>query len=224
MSISRLSLQVPGTATLPQETHKERLSTSLGQNAPRLQRWQFGMLSQGGRLILVKIVLMDLPIFSFMVLDPPPSVIREIDKGRCAFLLKGTESVAGGHCLFTWQSVCKPTCYGGLGLHNLRVLGRAMHIRWLWLQRLWIGRPWRALSARARNAELELFQVSLEVRLGNGKRTLFWLDRWINGQGIQAVAPSLIASVPLAIRNKRTVAEALPNDQWVHDITSDINV
>lgn len=151
-------------------------------------------------------------------------MIKEIDKGRPAFLWKGTDSVARGHCLVNWQSVCKPTCYGVLSLYNLRVLSRALRIRWLWLQRLWSERPWRALSAQANRAEMDLFQASLEDRLGNGEHALFWSDRWINGQGILAVAPSLIGAVPLAIRNKRSVSQALSNNQWVVDIKGDPSV
>lgn len=101
--------------------------------------------------------------------------ISSRDKGRHAFLWKGTDSVAGGHCLVNWQSACRPTFYGGLGLHNLRVLSRALRIRWLWLQRLWSERPWSSLPAQASTAEMDLFQASLEVRLGE-RRTRIILD------------------------------------------------
>lgn len=43
----------------------------LDKVAGRLQDWQVGMLSQGGRLVLVKIVLTAVPIYCFMALDPP---------------------------------------------------------------------------------------------------------------------------------------------------------
>lgn len=52
------------------------------------------MLSQGGRMVLVKSVLT-----AFMALDPPLGVIKEIDKRKRAFLWKGTETVTSGHCL-----------------------------------------------------------------------------------------------------------------------------
>ena len=73
--------------------------------ANRLQAWQTGMLSQGGRLVLVQAVLSAIPVYSFMALDPPLSVIREIDKMRRAFLWKGTQYVVGGHCLVAWSSM-----------------------------------------------------------------------------------------------------------------------
>lgn len=57
--------------------------------ANRLQGWQAGLLSQGGRIVLVKAVLTALPICSFMALDPPLSVIKEIEKKEERFFGKG---------------------------------------------------------------------------------------------------------------------------------------
>ena len=37
----------------------------------RLQAWQAELLSQGGRLILVKAVLSAMAVYNFMALDPP---------------------------------------------------------------------------------------------------------------------------------------------------------
>lgn len=74
----------------------------------RLQAWQAGLLLQGGHLMLVKSVLIAISIYSFMSLDPPLSIIKEIDKRRRVFLWKGTENVAGEHCLVAWSSVCRP--------------------------------------------------------------------------------------------------------------------
>lgn len=173
---------------------------------------------------MVKTVLTTLPIYSFMTLDPPLLMIKAIDKWQRAFLWKGIESVSGRHCLIAWPSVCKPTHFGGLGLHNLRVLDHALRIRWLWVQSSWIARPWHALTAQASKAERDLFQVSLVVRLENGEHALFWSDRWINGQSIPAIPPSLITTMPLAIRNKRMVTEALLNGRWIAYITGGLDV
>ena len=101
----------------------------LDKVANRLQAWQAGMLSQGGRLVLVKTVLSAMAVYSFMALDPPLSVIKEIDKMRRAFLWKGSQCVVGGNCLVAWSTVFRPMRLGGLDLHNLVMLGRALRIR-----------------------------------------------------------------------------------------------
>ena len=65
-----------------------------------------------------------------MGLDPLLSVIKEIDKRRRVFLWKGSQNVAGGHCLVAWSSVCRSFHLGGLGLPNLVILGRVLRMRW----------------------------------------------------------------------------------------------
>lgn len=183
----------------------------LDKVANRLQAWQACLLSQGGRLVLVKYVLSAMPIYSFMALDPPLSIIKEIDKRWRAFLWKGSENVAGGNCLVAWLSVCRPLHFGGLGLHNLFVLGQALCIRCQWLHRTWSSRPWGGLHTQVNRAEESMFYASITVRIGNGESSLFWADCWLDGCSIPSLAPSLAKIVKPSIWKKRTVAQALTN-------------
>ncbi|RCV26739.1 hypothetical protein SETIT_5G270600v2 [Setaria italica] len=57
-----------------------------------------------------------------------------------------------------------------------------------------------------------------------GDRALFWLDRWINGCNIQALAPNLWGAVPACVRNKRTVREELTDRRWVRDISYAVTI
>lgn len=98
-----------------------------------LPSWQAIMLLQGGRLVVVKSVLVTIPIYAFMALDTTAWVIKAIDKRQRAFLWKGTDNVTRGHCLVACPAVCKPTEFRGLGLHNRLVLGNTLRIQWLWL-------------------------------------------------------------------------------------------
>lgn len=159
-----------------------------------------------------------MPVYTFMALDPPLSVIKEIDKRRRAFLWKGSPNVAGGHCLVSWSSVCRPRHLGGLGLPNLVILGRTLRIRWQWLQRSWSTRPWGRLHNQTTQAEEIMFKASIVVRVGNGEKTLFWEDRWLDGRSIQGLAPSIANMVNLTIRKHRTVAQALLGHSWILDI------
>jgi hypothetical protein len=63
-----------------------------------------------------------------------------------------------------------------------------------------------------------LFSVSVISLVGDGKSTCFWTDRWLHGQNIADLAPTLFALVPKPIAKKRTVQEALENHRWVGDI------
>lgn len=122
----------------------------------------------GGHLVLVKAILSAIPIYAFMALQPPVWAIKAIDKGRCSFLWKETDSVASGHCLMAWSTVCRLKSFSGLGLRNLHLLGNALRIHWLWLQWTNLFSTWQVLPILANNSELALFQSSLRVRIGNG--------------------------------------------------------
>ncbi|KAG2648901.1 hypothetical protein PVAP13_1NG072050 [Panicum virgatum] len=63
-----------------------------------------------------------------------------------------------------------------------------------------------------------LFDASVTVQVGNGERTLFWRDNWINGSSVFRMAPYLFQVIPKRITKRRTVAEALPHRQWIRDI------
>ncbi|KAG2641136.1 hypothetical protein PVAP13_2KG163196 [Panicum virgatum] len=63
-----------------------------------------------------------------------------------------------------------------------------------------------------------MLSISVVTSIGNGKNTLFWSDRWIHGCRLEDLAPNVVKSVPIRVRNKRTVAEALHELTWVTDI------
>jgi hypothetical protein len=51
--------------------------------------------------------------------------------------------------------------------------------------------------------------------VGDGRSKYFWTDRWLHGQNIEDLAPTLFALVPKSIAKKRTVQEALEDHRWV---------
>ena len=58
-----------------------------------------------------------------------------------------------------------------------------------------------------------MFQSSIYVELGNGRKALFWTDRWLQGQSLLNIAPFLCNAVRARIKGQRTVAQALQRDQ-----------
>ena len=57
--------------------------------------------------------------------------------------------------------------------------------------------------------------MAVKTELGNGNNTLFWTDKWIHGCSVENLAPLVFAGVPLRVRKRQTVAEALTNNGWV---------
>lgn len=74
-------------------------------------------------------------------MDLPKWALKAIDKARRAFLWKGRKEVNGGHCLVPWDKICRLLELGGLEIHNLKILGWALRMRWLWLQKTQLDRP-----------------------------------------------------------------------------------
>jgi hypothetical protein len=64
------------------------------------------------------------------------------------------------------------------------------------------------------------FNLSVLTVVGDGTRTLFWLDKWLNGKAIQDIAPDVVCLVDSRVSSTRTVAQAMDNWQWVSDIGS----
>jgi hypothetical protein len=84
-------------------------------------------------------------------------MLEEINKWARAFFWAGKEDVNGGQCLVSWQQICRPICYGGLGVKDLRMQGLALRVRWEWLRRSDPDRPWQGLPMVKDTAAVEVF-------------------------------------------------------------------
>jgi hypothetical protein len=184
----------------------------------KLPGWKAALINPAGRATLVKFVLTAVPIYHLIALQCPKWVVKAIDKVWRGFLWKGRTDIKGGHCAVGWAKVCKPVNQGGLGLHNLDVLGWALNLRWLWLKKTQPDRPWAEFDIQIHPNAAALFSACVCYYVGDGASTLFWTDRWLQGQSIKKIAPSLIRRIPKRVQFIRTVQEALINSRWVNDI------
>jgi hypothetical protein len=80
--------------------------------------WQRGMIQKSGRLILLKSVISARPIHQLMVAEAPTWVLEELVKWMRAFFWAGKKEVNGGQCMVAWDTICKPTRLGGLGVQT----------------------------------------------------------------------------------------------------------
>jgi hypothetical protein len=109
-------------------------------------------------------------------------------------------------------------------VHNLKLLGYALRIRWLWTQKTNPDRPWAGLHVHVPAMAKALFDVVVDAIVGNGEEILFWKDRWLDGHTLAELAPCLFKTIAKRIVNRRTVAQALDNRNWVHDIKGALTV
>jgi hypothetical protein len=81
----------------------------------------------------------------------------------------------------------------------------------------------QVLSIDAHPSVKAFFSTAVSSVVGNGKNTMFWTDKWIDGQSLSQLAPHLVKSVSSRAK-KRSVYDALTTRNWVHDIRGAITL
>jgi hypothetical protein len=76
-------------------------------------------LTQGGKLLMVNLVLSLLPTFFMSTLKVPIAIINQIDRYMRHCLWRGGDLNAKKPPLAAWKMVCKPKRKGGLGVIKL---------------------------------------------------------------------------------------------------------
>jgi hypothetical protein len=126
-----------------------------------------------GRVALIRDVLTVAPIHHFIVVQCPKWVHKVITRIIKAFLWKSLREVKGGHCLVGSKRVCWPPDLGGLGILNLKTLGCALHMRWLWLQKTQLDHSWIELNIQVHRNVSDMFSASIISVVGDETITCF---------------------------------------------------
>jgi len=140
----------------------------------RLQAWKGTLLNRAGRLKLVNSVLTSIPTYYLTVFRLQKWALKKIKKLRRSFLWKGTAEVHGGHYLVNWSKTMRPKCFGSLGILDLDLFCRALHLRWLWFEWTSPERPWVGTEPPVNAVDRQLFRASTIVTLGDGAKASFW--------------------------------------------------
>ncbi|GJN24422.1 hypothetical protein PR202_gb12160 [Eleusine coracana subsp. coracana] len=135
------------------------------------------------------------PIYMLIALDVPNWWIKAIEKIIRAFLWCGRKEARGGHCPIAWERATRPLKFGELGILNLETLGWALQIRLLWLHKTDPNQQWRSFNIQVPCEAQAMFALSVTTEVGDGANTLFWSDRWILGQAVRDLAPTLMNHV-----------------------------
>lgn len=99
--------------------------------AAKLEGWQSKILSQAGRLILIKSVLNSITLYSASAASIPVSIYKRIGSLCSNFFWQGTDSAHRRHWV-SWDAICKPLEMGGLGIRNQVSLQLCLIVKRLW--------------------------------------------------------------------------------------------
>jgi hypothetical protein len=174
---------------------KRDLMVWVDKIADRLPNWKARLLSLAGRTALVRHVLSAILVYILMAMNVPKRVIKSIDKIRRGFLWKGRTNVNGESCLVPWEIVTRPLKFGSLGDSNLQFKSWALQAKWLWLQKTDPSRSWHGMNLPIQQQVRQFFNLLVLTLVGDGTNTLFWLDKWLNGNAIKDIAPDVVCLV-----------------------------
>jgi mannosylglycoprotein endo-beta-mannosidase len=157
----------------------------------RLPGWKGRLLTRAGRLALVNSVLTAVPVYHMTSFPLSKWAIKRIDRIRRDFLWKGKDDPRRGNCPVNWVRACRAKKLGGLGIKDLSCFNRALRLRWPWLKWVEPTKPWAAMEIKLTEPEQDLFQLCTAISVGNGERTRFWKDRWLNGCAPWDICPGV---------------------------------
>ena len=89
------------------------------------------MLTQAGRLVLIKSVLQSIPIYFMATFKIPQKVISKISSLARRFFW-GKVDKPRYMSLLAWEKLVKPIPMGGLGLRDMAVMNKALLLKMLW--------------------------------------------------------------------------------------------
>ena len=83
-----------------------------------LSGWKGKLMSVGGRVVLINLVLTSLVMFMLSFFEVPRGVLEMIDYFRSRFFWQG-ENHKKKYRLARWDILCQPKDQRGLGIHNI---------------------------------------------------------------------------------------------------------
>lgn len=203
----------------------------------RLSLWKANNLSIGGRLTLLRSVFECLPVYYFSIFKAPVRVINKLEGLRRRFLWGGNKEKTVINWV-SWETVTKRKEDGGLGLTPLKEFNISLLTKWLWRYKNEHSRLWRrviyALHGSNRSfklfpcksnssgawktitnlePELERYGIKvnnlLKAKVGNGKKTQFWIENWWGNIILKDRYPELFK---LETRKGANVADRIKTD------------
>ncbi|GJY46689.1 RNA-directed DNA polymerase, eukaryota, reverse transcriptase zinc-binding domain protein [Tanacetum coccineum] len=176
----------------------------------KVNDWKNKVLSYAGRLQLIASVLASMHIYWASIFLIPKTTVKEIEKALKGFLWCQGDMKRGA-AKVAWKVICAPKSQGGMGIKRLGPWNEALLCKHLWnvsamKESLWVkwvnvvklkgksiwevdiddngSGTWKAiLNLRSK------IRDSVWKKIGEGKNTNVWFDKWCNESPLCEIVP-----------------------------------
>lgn len=194
-----------GVPIIHKRIKKATYSKILDNMKRKLSSWKSRNLSLASRGVLIKSVLSSMPIYTMNTVKLPASVCNEINKINRRFLWSNTDSNRAVH-LIKWEKVCKKKAEGGLGIKQAGPMNQALLAKLGWRAKEETGSLWAKIIQNKYPSNMRspknassiwrgiahgssILKKGKIMKIGNGKRTYFWKDKWLQSGSLIHYVP-----------------------------------
>ncbi|GJX34584.1 RNA-directed DNA polymerase, eukaryota, reverse transcriptase zinc-binding domain protein [Tanacetum coccineum] len=205
----------------------------------KVNDWKNKNLSYAGRLQLIAAVLASMHVYWASVFLLPKTTVKDIDKVLKGFLWSQGE-LKKGAARVAWKIICDPKSKGGLGIKKLGPWNEALLCKHLWniiikKESLWV--KWVNVvklkgksiwEVQCENNDSGTWKAILNLRekirenvwnkIGDGKSTNMWFDRWCVEGPLCDVIP-FRKRYEARLDEKTKVRDMVENNEWVWPIS-----
>ncbi|CAA6671236.1 unnamed protein product [Spirodela intermedia] len=107
----------------------------VGKLRKKLAGWKLQLLSPGGRIQLIRHVLMSMPLHLLAVHEVPDTVLQTIRRICTSFLWDGQLEGPRRQRRVSWEKACQPTDEGGLGIRRPQDVLNILQKKLVWRMR-----------------------------------------------------------------------------------------
>ena len=181
----------------------------------KLQGWKEKLLSRAGKEILLQSVIQSIPTYMMSLFAIPAGILDDIN-AMCARFWWGARGTERKMHWLSWEKLCLPKTYGGMGFRDLKIFNQALLAKQGWrlmcdttsLVHLVMSARYYCNSSfrhalrgfdpsfiwRSIWGAKSLLLEGLKWRVGDGTRIGVWDDSWLPGESSSVVATPNIES------------------------------